>query len=59
MGLAYGIIVTLRVPKGRKLLLVVLFFCLAVFHLLFNNGFKEIPVDCVKALMREGIEKSS
>lgn len=50
LGLAYGIIVALRVSKGRKLLVLILIFHLGVLHFLLNNGLKQIPVDCVKAL---------
>ncbi len=52
VGLAYSVIVTLRVSKGRKILIVFLIFHLAVLHLFFNNGLKQIPVDCVKSLQR-------
>lgn len=48
--LAYSIIVTLGVSKGREIFLVILLFHLAVLHLLLNKGLKEIPVDRVKAL---------
>lgn len=49
----YGIVITLRVPEGRKLLFLFLIFHLAVFHLLLNNGLKKIPVNGVKALGRK------
>lgn len=53
VGLAYCIIVTLRVSKSGKRLVIILLLHLAVFHLLLNNGLKETPVDCVKALRTE------
>lgn len=52
VGLAYGIIVTFRVSKSRKLLLF-LIFLLAVLHLLLNNGLKEISVNCIKSLGKQ------
>ena len=50
VGLVYRIIVTLRVSEGRKLILLVLIFHPVVLHFLFNNGLKEILVDCIKTL---------
>lgn len=53
VGLAYGIVVTLGVSEGRKLLFLFLIVHPAVLRLLLNNRLKEIPVDCVEALGRE------
>lgn len=49
-GLAYCVIVTLRISKGGKRLLIVFLLHFTVFHLFLDNGLKHISVDCVKAL---------
>lgn len=52
-GLAYCIVVTLRISKGGKCLVVVFLLHFTVLHLLLDNGLKHTSVDCVKALWTE------
>lgn len=55
---SYSVIVTLRVSKWRKLLLVILIFSTTLLNFFLYNRLKEVSVDCVKTLEKERIKNN-